>query len=61
MDVQEGTIHMKDTVADVNAIAPQDEGPSLPQSIEDLIPHDVTPVMQEALRQTLAPYHDVFT
>ncbi len=61
MDVQEGTIHMKDTVADVNAIAPQDEGPSPPQSIEELIPHDVTPAMQEALRQTIAPYHDVFT
>ncbi len=27
----------------------------------ELIPHDVTPAMQEALRQTRAPYHDVFT
>ncbi len=61
MDAQEGTIHMKDTVVDVNAIAPQNEGPSIPQSIEELIPHDVTPAMQEALRQMLAPYHDVFT
>ncbi len=45
---------MKDTVVDVNATAPQNEGPSIPQSIDELIPHDVTPAMQEALRKTLA-------